>query len=199
MNTKNRFLAHYKAGFMPWVHSKPDFNLVEMVKNWPIEPCNTLEVGCGTGTDSIWLAMQGFEVTGVDVSDIPIEIARSQASKTKADVTFLECDFLTEKVPGSPFDFIFDRGYFHSYRTAPRRKAAARAISENLREDGHWLSLIGSSDSPPREGGPPMRSAREIISATESFFEIKLLKTSVFGSESEHPANIWVCLFKKRS
>jgi SAM-dependent methyltransferase len=198
MKTKSRFIEHYKAGYMPWVHKKPDFNLVEMVENWPIKPCRTLEVGCGTGTDSIWLAKKDFEVTAVDVSEIPIGIATEHALKSKVNVNFLTRDFLTEAIPGSPFDFVFDRGYFHSYRSSISRKAVARAMAKNLNKGGLWLTLVGSCDSPPREGGPPMRSAKNIIDAVESFFEVLLLKTSKFGSDSKEPANIWVCLLKKR-
>ena len=107
-------------------------------------------------------------------------------------------DFMSEEIPGRPFGFVFDRGYFHSYRTAIKRKLVAKRIARHLGKGGLWLSLIGSCDSPPREDGPPMRSAREIITAAEPFFEIKLIKTSKFGSDSKVPANIWVCLCKKR-
>lgn len=184
---------------MPWVHKHPDFNLREMVEQWPIRPCHALEIGCGTGTDSLWLAEQGFKVTGVDVSGIPIGIAREDAGKQGTEVNFLVKDFLSEEIPGAPFDFVFDRGYFHSYRSATGRKKAAGRIAANLHNGGLWLSLIGSCDSPPRDEGPPMRSARDIILAVEPFFEIKLIKTSKFGSDSKEPANIWVCLMQKRS
>ncbi len=199
MNTKNRFLEHYKSGFMPWVHKKPDFNLVEMVGNWPIKPCRALEVGCGTGTDALWLAKKRFDVTAVDVSDIPINIAKDHAIKAKQSINFMVKDFLSEDIPGSPFDFVFDRGYFHSYRSAIKRKQVVRAIAARLNKDGLWLSLIGSCDSPPRDSGPPMRSVKEIANAVESLFEVKLIKTSLFGTNQENPANIWVCLFKKRN
>ena len=186
----------YKEGFMPWVHSKPDFNLVEMIKHWPIEPCKAIELGCGTGTDAIWLAEQGFNMTAVDVSEIAIGIAKT--TPADATVNFLVHDFLTEEIPGQPFKFAFDRGYFHSYDTDKSRRKVAKTIASILEKDGLWLSLMGSCDSPPRSDGPPMRSAKNIVDAIEPWFEIKLLRTSVFGSESEVPANIWVALMKRR-
>ena len=72
MKTKERFIKHYKEGYMPWVHKKPDFNLIDLIRDWPVEPCRVIEMGCGTGTDSLWIADQGFEVTAVDVSEIAI-------------------------------------------------------------------------------------------------------------------------------
>lgn len=198
MKTTDRFINHYKKGFMPWAHSKPDFNLVEMVNQWPIKPCRALEVGCGTGTDSIWLSKNGFDMTAFDVSPIAIEMAKKKAEKSKADCHFKVFDFLNNSLNNSYFDFVFDRGYFHSYNSATVRKKVAGKIAKQLNQGGYWLSLIGSCDSAPRDTGPPMRSAKEIISAVEPYFEIQILKKSIFGSENEKPANNWVCLLKKR-
>lgn len=199
MKTKDRFKNYYSEGYMPWVHSKPDFNLVDMVESWPIKPCKTLEIGCGTGTDAIWLAKKGFSVTAVDAIELPIKLAREKAIDENVECNFLVRDFLRDEIPESPFDFIFDRGYFHSYKTNKSRKKIAKNVFKNLAKDALWLSLLGSCDSPPRETGPPMQSAKNIVDAVEDFFEIKLLKCSVFGSESKIPANIWVGLFQKRN
>ena len=198
MKAKKRFENHYTEGYMPWDHKKPDFNLVEMVTSWPVKPCKALEIGCGTGTDSIWLAQQGFEVTALDAIEIPVSLAKEKARKAEVECSFFVKDFFNDEIPNGPFNFIFDRGFFHSFRKKKQRKTFARIVSENLSEQGLWLSLIGSCDSPPRDSGPPMQSAKNIVHAVEKYFEIKLLKCSVFGSESETPANIWVGLFQKR-
>lgn len=183
---------------MPWAHSNPDFNLIETIHEWKIAPCKTLEIGCGTGTDAIWLAEENFEVTGIDVSPIAIEFALANAKKVGADCHFRVKDFFSESLGNAPFDLIFDRGYFHSFNSEKKRTKIARRIAKNLVEGGFWLSLNGSCDTAPRETGPPMRSAKNIIDAAEPYFEILLLKTSVFGTEQENPAKNWVCLMKKR-
>lgn len=198
MNTKKRFLKHYQEGYMPWAHEQADFNLVDMVNQWPIKPGKTLELGCGTGTDAIWLSSQGFEVTALDVSPIAIELAKQHAEKENSECHFREFDFLNEPLGNGSFDFIFDRGYFHSYDSEKKRIKIAKRVADYLSEDGLWLSLIGSTDCPPRKSGPPMRSAANIINAVEPFLEIQVLMSSVFGNEQENPAKIWVCLMKKR-
>ncbi len=194
--TKDRFVRHYSEGYMPWAHKKADFNLVNMVKDWPVKPRKVLEMGCGAGTDAIWMAEQGFEVTAVDAVDIAIQLARKSPGADK--VQFLVRDLMHEEIPGGPFDFVFDRGFFHSFDTEESRTTLAGKVASLLHKDGYWLSLMGSCDSPPRDSGPPMRSARDIVNSVEPFFEIKLLKTSIFGSESLNPANIWLCYMKKR-
>jgi methyl halide transferase len=198
MKTAERFINHYKKGYMPWAHQLPDFNLVDMVNHWPIKPCKTLEPGCGTGTDSIWLSKNGFDVTALDVSPIAIELAKENAENAGADCHFRKFDFLTGSMKDTFFDFVFDRGYFHSYDSAANRKKVAGKVAKYLNSGGLWLTLVGSCDSAPRDTGPPMRSAKEIIGAVEPYFELQILKKSTFGSESEKPANIWVCLLKKR-
>jgi len=50
-----------------------------MIESHAIKPGRTLEVGCGTGTNAIYLAEHGFEVVGVDVGFVAIENARVRA------------------------------------------------------------------------------------------------------------------------
>lgn len=183
---------------MPWHHKDPDFNLVETVRNWPVSPCRLLEIGCGTGTDAIWLAKQGFEVTAADVSDIAIQMASERAQEAGVVIHFLNIDFWQDGLDTGKFDFVFDRGYFHSHKTGKKRKKFAGKVARQLKPGGLWLSLIGSCDSPPRSSGPPMHSATEIVKGVEPYFEILMLKASRFGSDMKEPAKNWVCMMKKR-
>jgi hypothetical protein len=52
-----------------------------------------------------------------------------------------------------------------------------------------WLSLIGSTEGPPREFGPPRRSAREIVLAVE-------LRSAEFRG---HDVKAWFCLSRRRT
>ena len=98
MKTKARFENYYSEGYMPRVHTKPDFNLVEMIKNWPVKPCKALEIGCGTGTDAIWLAEQGFNVTAIDAVDLPIKLANEKVKLEKLKCNFHVKDFFNDCV-----------------------------------------------------------------------------------------------------
>ncbi len=198
MNTRDRFVDRYIEGHTPWVHEKPDFNLIEMVDNWPIHPCKTLDMGCGTGTESIWLAQQGFDVTALDGSPIAIEKAKLAAQEAQAKCHFEIRDFVSEEIPQAPFDFIFDRGFFHSFDTDADRKIVAKKVSSLLTERGLWLTLMANADAPPRESGPPPRSARNIMDAIEADFKLLSLNVSYFGNDQESPPKIWVCLMRKR-
>ncbi len=197
MSIKNRFIDHYKKGYMPWAHKNPDFNLIEMVERWPIKPCKTLEMGCGTGVDAIWLSTQKFDVTACDVSEIAIELAINNLPDNIANCHFHVLDCLNDPIPGVPFEFIFDRGYFHSNRTAKDRKRLAKKIAETLQPNGLWLNISGSFDAPERETGPPRMKAKNIVDAVEEHFKILSLNATHFGSDQEDPARAWIGLFRK--
>ena len=198
MKTKDRFKEHYKNGYTPWAHNEADYNLVEMVELYPIDLCKTLEIGCGAGTDALWLAEQGFEVTACDASEIAIGLANEKLAKCGVKCTFLVLDFMTEKIENSPFEFVFDRGFFHSFDSEKKRKKFAKRVDANLADGGLWLTLVGSKDRPVNNSGPPRRSALDIITAVEPYFKILSLNASYFGSGQANPARNWVCLMQKR-
>ena len=54
-----------------------------------------LDLGCGTGRHALELARQGFRVTGVDLSDGMLEVARGKAVVDGLDVRFVQADAAT--------------------------------------------------------------------------------------------------------
>lgn len=198
MTVENRFKARYKSGDTPWDIGKPDFNLIDVVTQKPIQPCKALDVGCGTGDNSIWLARNGFQVMGTDTSDVAIGKAKEKAAKTNVACAFMVADFLKEKIQGGPFGFVFDRGCFHAFISEKDRQRFAENVAAHLKEPGLWLTLVGNADEHRRGPGPPQRTARDIVLAVEPFFEILFLQSSHFGSNRPGPPRAWRCLMQKR-
>ena len=145
----------YVDNHLPWDSGKPDVHLRRFIADAKRAPCKTLEVGCGTGTNVIWLAELGFEVIGIDISPVAIERAKVKAREAKVDCQFFTADFMKDTVPGSAFGLIFDRGCFHVFDEAKKQALFAGRVAALLEERGVWLSLIGSTDGPPRDTGPP--------------------------------------------
>jgi SAM-dependent methyltransferase len=198
MSDQNRWEERYRTGCTPWDIGRPDFNLTNTVTKRPIPRCKALEVGCGTGSNAVWLAQNGFFVTATDVSGVALEKARERASGAGVRCTFFVTDFLNNEIPGAPFGFVFDRGCFHSFDSDDGRKRFAANVALHLEQEGLWLSLIGSTDGPPRDHGPPQRSARDIVVAVEPLFEILSLNATHFDSDSPKPPRAWICLMQKR-
>ncbi|MCB2218802.1 MAG: class I SAM-dependent methyltransferase [Bacteroidetes bacterium] len=194
----NRFEERYKTGNLPWDIKRPDRNLIETIREYDIAPGHALDVGCGTGDNVFWMIENGFNATGIDYSPSAIEHAREKAQTRQLNPEFYVVDVLKDKIPGAPYDFVFDRGCFHSFDKQKERNRYAANVHQVLKESGHWLSLIGSVDDGRLDFGPPKRKASEIVKAVEPYFEILSLKQSHFDSDDEVPSKIWVCLMKKR-
>ena len=79
---------------IPWNSETPPDALVEFVKSGKIQPCKTIDLGCGAGNYAIYLAEQGFEVTGVDFSPPVIKIAIETAKKRGVKCKFIVTDLL---------------------------------------------------------------------------------------------------------
>lgn len=195
---ENRFEERYQTGEIPWDHGAPDGNLIDMVKRRPISPCKVLDVGCGTGENSIWLSRQGFSATGCDISPTAIEMARKKADNANVKCTFLVADFLKDTIPDTPFGFVFDRGCLHTVGDGEERRRFAGSIFNHLEADGLWLTLAGNADGAPREIGPPRLTASELVVAVEPHFEIVSLASGHFGSDQVDPPEAWICLMRKR-
>jgi len=179
----------------PWDTGMADPMLVEIVESHVVAPGRTLEVGCGTGSNAIYLAQHGFDVVGIDISPLAIEKARDNAH---GRCRFETVDFLSEATPGGPFEFVFDRGCFHVFDKARERTRFAEKVAAALVEDGLWVSLIGSTEGARRDQGPPRRSARDVMNAIEPSLEIVLLRSTEFTVDEEQLKS-WFCLSRKRT
>jgi SAM-dependent methyltransferase len=186
----------YASGELPWDTGAPEPLLVEFVTAGRIQPARTLEIGAGTGTNSIWLAERGFEVVGVDLAPLAVERANAKLNGRGLGCRFATLDILAAAVPDGTFEFVFDRGCFHVFDEAEERVHFAARDAAALAPGGLWLSLIGSTEGEPREVGPPRRSGREVILAIEPVLEVVELRSAEFRG---HGAQAWFCLSRRRT
>ncbi|HVZ34152.1 MAG TPA: class I SAM-dependent methyltransferase [Polyangiaceae bacterium] len=190
---------HYaSAEPLPWDTGHPDPHLVELVEQRVIAPGRTLEIGCGSGTNAIWLASRGFDVFGIDVAPSAIAKAEAKRRAAGARVQFSALDFLHDELPAGPFDFVFDRGVLHVFDSADDRARFAERVASALRPGGQWLCLAGSTEGPPRDDGPPRRSARDLLAAVEPALELVSLRSIAFDGDLPSRAMAWLMLSRAR-
>jgi cyclopropane fatty-acyl-phospholipid synthase-like methyltransferase len=125
---------------------------------------HVLDVGCGTGALSIFLASRGHSVVGVDAVDAAIEKAREKAAQASAEVEFVLGDVL-ETLPGfaEKFDAVVDVGFFHAL-TDEQRPVFASELADVLSAGGTYAMLC-FSDRVPGAFGPRRVSEDEIRDA----------------------------------
>lgn len=189
---------HYRSGDLPWDTGVPDPALVAILRGGAFPRGRALDIGAGTGTNARWLAEQGFDVLGIDLAPRAVELARAATpAAIAARCRFAVGDFLAEP-PAGPFALVFDRGCFHCFGDPAERARFAAHVARVLAPDGAWLSLIGSTEGPPNDLGPPRRSARDIVQAIEPVLAIHALTAQGFADLAQ-PAPAWACIARPRA
>ena len=166
----------YSTGDTPWDSGEPSRELERILREAWVKPCRALELGCGTGTNAVFLAQQGFEVTALDIVPAALERARELVRKTNVSVQVLEADVLNLPDLGPPFPFVFDRGLYHVLRCT-HLDAFRQMLSAVTAADGLYLTLAGNAnETDPPEGGPPRVHAHEICQELSPLFDLVQLR-----------------------
>jgi len=131
----------YAEGAELWETADPNDALVAFVD----EPGSrlgprVLDLGCGEGRDSLFLARRGFDVTGVDVSRAALDRARERAAAEGVRCTFLERDVtLLDNVGDEPFDWAINMGCLHMLSEPEHRRRHLERVRDVLRPGGAFL------------------------------------------------------------
>jgi SAM-dependent methyltransferase len=94
-----------------WTDIRIPKELKELISS--TNPNNSLELGCGLGRFSAYLAKQGIDATGVDFSQVAIKKAIKRVSDDEHKPGFLIGNVTHIEMLNSPFDVSFDIGCFH--------------------------------------------------------------------------------------
>lgn len=103
----------YPLRGLPWELGKPREVLIDLVESEEVTPCETLDLCCGAGTNPVYLAENGFDVTSLDISDRAVELAMEKASQASVGIDYLIGDFASLPFKEDRFGFVFDFGCFH--------------------------------------------------------------------------------------
>jgi methyl halide transferase len=188
----------YRDGDLPWDTGRPSSELQHVIANNKIRPCRALELGCGTGTNSVWLAQQGFEVMGIDLAPLAIERAEERAKAAGVTARFVIADVLQMPNRNGPFEFFFDRGCYHAVRRdAPEKYAPA--VARQLAPGGRGLILAGNARE-PHDPGPPVVTEEQLRDELGLAFQILDLHEFRFDEAPGVSERFlgWSCLVEKR-
>lgn len=163
----------YRLGRVPWDTGVTPPEVKAIFDAVPAPPRGrALDLGCGTGTNALYLAERGWEVVGVDFSSIAVEAAEVKLrSAGVSGVRFLQSDVtrLTEAGIEGLVDFILDIGCFHGVPLG-RRSAYVREVSR-LARPGATL-LIFAFGAAAHIPGRPRTREREIRRRFGGSFEL---------------------------
>lgn len=144
--TPDGFDAAYRAPLTFWGDIRVPKEVKALATRYPA--AKVLELGCGLGRFSQYLAEQGQVATGVDFSPVAIDKARCRVAGKRRHATYLTADVTRLDVPGAPFDAAFDVGCFHCLDAAGQA-AYAGGVARHLKP-GATL-LIWAMDAAPSD------------------------------------------------
>ncbi len=171
----------------PWDTGITPPEIVAMIDSGRVTIGRALDLGCGTGTNAIYLAQHGFEVTGIDVSIRAIALARRKARSTDRTIRFIRGDvtYMDHWVTTHSIDFACDIGCFHRLPSAARQRYASTLLE--VTRPGAIYLLYGFDASDTRRGV----SADEVAAR---FAEGFLVQTVQRGGDRNGRPSAWYTL-----
>lgn len=154
---------------LPWAHDEPTLFLAELCARR--KPGRALDIGCGAGTDSVYLAQRGWEVTALDFIPKALEFTAARAREAGVSLTTVQAD-ITSWQAGQPYDLVLDHGLLHNLDPA-HHAAYRQTVLKALAPDGDFILLHWHPLFPGQGNGKmgPRRVSREDI---KTFFAPEL-------------------------
>lgn len=122
---------------VPFFENIPDENLISYFDSGILNKGKALDIGCGNGRNSLYLAQNGWDVIGIDFSNTTIEWAIETAKASSINVDFLCQSIFEFENELDSFDFIYDSGCFHHIKPH-RRNQYLNIILKYLKKDGYF-------------------------------------------------------------
>jgi 2-polyprenyl-3-methyl-5-hydroxy-6-metoxy-1,4-benzoquinol methylase len=192
---------------LPWEIKEAPAELREYIEANKIAGGEALDAGCGTGNFSVYLAQNGFAVTGVDYSEKAIAIAKERSEAADLPVNYLRADLtdMANVLRGKQFDLILDYKVAHHLPDEQLKTYVSGCISL-LKLRGRILLICYSDKDKDAAGhhaatgkfGKEMfyRSANEIRKIYKNLREISY-RHVMLGKRLTHAGYCFV--FEKRS
>jgi ubiquinone/menaquinone biosynthesis C-methylase UbiE len=140
------FNKAYRAPITFWGDVRIPKELKDLVETF--NPKTSLELGCGLGRFSSYLAAQGVKATGVDFSSVAIEKAKKRVGNAEHKPTFMVGDVTNLERINQQFDLSFDIGCFHCL-SGPEQQEYVSEVYRLLKPGA--THLIWAMDSSPSD------------------------------------------------
>ncbi|MGZ3826532.1 MAG: class I SAM-dependent methyltransferase [Bdellovibrio sp.] len=122
----SKTIDYLKTSIKQWAHIGGDFK-------------KALDLGCGTGTTAFTMAAIGFDVTGIDISETAIEMARDLATKQNLQIEFKVADVLHLENLNQKFDIIYDSHCLHCIVFDEDRQSVYNGVKRSLTKNGIFI------------------------------------------------------------
>lgn len=196
---QQRFTERYLEGTIPWDTGISPPELLEAISGPHALPSGrALDIGCGTGTNSLTLARLGWQVLGVDFAEpaiaqaiIKAEDEQEAIARVGGSVRFLCADVTCLESPSILYSLVFDLGCLNGIPYTLRSNYA-RIVAEQAAQGALFL-LYTHLPNPERKG--PIGCTPEEID--ELFGRAFILERQEMGYELGSAVSMWNWLRRK--
>jgi SAM-dependent methyltransferase len=147
-----------------------------------VQPGIALDAGCGHGSEAIWLATVGWQVTAVDFSATALDFGRSTAEAAGQDVAarieWVEADLGTWSPPRGRFDLVHCL-YVH---VAGSVVDLVRRLGSGVAPGGTLL-LVGHRPVDPATGAPTSAVGQVQVSVPEALEALDASEWNILVAE----------------
>lgn len=130
------FWWRYLRGHTPWDTGVTPPELTALADSLP--PGRALDLGCGTGTNALYLAARGWQAVGVDFVPAAVAQARRKARARRLAAAFFVADVTRLDFLDGTFDLAVDIGCLHAVPPDGRQRYAA-GLARLVRPGGVYL------------------------------------------------------------
>jgi SAM-dependent methyltransferase len=160
-------------GIPPWDIGRPQPGIVRLAQRGEIRG-RVLDIGCGTGENTLFLAGRGLEVVGIDAAPTAIGKARAKTKERGITARFEVADALNLPAAADPFDSVIDMGLFHVFPDEARERYR-ESLARVLRPSGTYFMMC-FSDRQPGDWGPRRITQTEIRSTFAEGWRINYIQ-----------------------
>ena len=142
----------YSKGNTGWDRGGVHPFMVQLLDECLLEACKIIVPGCGRGYEVVKLAERGFEVTGIDIANEPLEHLRKQLVGFEANSIVAKTDFLTYQ-PGNPVDAVYEQTCLCAIDPGLRAEYE-QTVFNWLKPGGRLFVLFVQKAESPNHGPP---------------------------------------------
>jgi tellurite methyltransferase len=154
---------HIYAGTNGMFYGKePSIDLVLFVNSESIPPGPALDLGCGDGRNSLYLARLGFDVTGIDISNTAIAKLRSEAGRQELELTTLVEDVRNHAYTESLYELIVGNTILDHLEREEEGNQLAQAMENALLPDGYLFVTVHTTNDPGYRGESESNTAQHV-------------------------------------
>lgn len=186
---------HYDEDDLQWDIGEVSPAILQLVKENKIPPGKAIVPGCGQGHEVVFLAENGFQVTGVDFAEGAVKLLRHSLEAKSLPGQVLQRNFFElEAEHDACYDLLLEQTFFCAIEPNDRPKYVATA--NRILKPGALLA--GLFYQTGEEGGPPFNTTQEdIIEHFSEMFEIETLEITSHSVDKRAEKELLVLLRKK--